>query len=387
MDGIGDFGGMGDVGFGGMGIGDPGIGVGDFGGFGLGDDGSFGDASASTAFGDVNFNDPGNMSFMGQDLSFDSMPDSFANSMGFLGNDLGFEGNPYGDVSFSSNDTTSVEDALAWLGKLQNNPFAKALTGVLGKANPAFGMVNSMLGLAGKGAQGTTQGNTAMGTQGFNTAMGMMGVPGLAAMGLNAAFGNPVGNALAGVTANQGMSHGDVSTATNSGNSGMGLADTALGLAGALYGNHRAGQQIGAQQGSLNNMFGQNSPYAQALRQQLERRDAAGGRRSQYGPREVELQAQLAKMASGMAPAQAQLMQMRDANRQRMLQSLGLGVQQMGGLGGIYSQLQNWMQPQQGLDMPTYGSDMEGASNGFDLSNLFQGNVEAPGFDAGGWFD
>jgi hypothetical protein len=49
---------------------------------------------------------------------------------------------------------------------------------------------------------------------------------------------------------------------------------------------------------NLSGMYGQDSPYAQMLRQQLERRDAAAGRRSQYGPREVELQAQLAQMNS-----------------------------------------------------------------------------------------
>lgn len=45
---------------------------------------------------------------------------------------------------------------------------------------------------------------------------------------------------------------------------------------------------------ALNSLYSPNSPYAQVMRQQLDRRDAASGRRSQYGPREVELQAKLA---------------------------------------------------------------------------------------------
>jgi len=45
---------------------------------------------------------------------------------------------------------------------------------------------------------------------------------------------------------------------------------------------------------ALNSLYAPNSAYAQTLREQLSRRDAAKGVRSQYGPREVELQAKLA---------------------------------------------------------------------------------------------
>jgi len=55
---------------------------------------------------------------------------------------------------------------------------------------------------------------------------------------------------------------------------------------------NRAGTQ--QQIDSLANMYGPNSPYATQLRQALARKDAAAGRNSQYGPREVELQARLA---------------------------------------------------------------------------------------------
>lgn len=54
-------------------------------------------------------------------------------------------------------------------------------------------------------------------------------------------------------------------------------------------------QQQGATANQLADLFSPNSPYAQQLRQQLDRRDAAAGRRSQYGTRETELAAQLAK--------------------------------------------------------------------------------------------
>lgn len=49
-------------------------------------------------------------------------------------------------------------------------------------------------------------------------------------------------------------------------------------------------------------MFGANSQTALALRKQLERKDAAAGRRSQYGPREVELLARLSQLRAQAEP-------------------------------------------------------------------------------------
>lgn len=77
-----------------------------------------------------------------------------------------------------------------------------------------------------------------------------------------------------------------------------------LGAYGANQTRKDANTQIQGLEAS-NNLFGPDSPYAQQLRQNLERRDAADGRRSQYGPREVELQAKLAEMNAGQASRNA----------------------------------------------------------------------------------
>lgn len=53
----------------------------------------------------------------------------------------------------------------------------------------------------------------------------------------------------------------------------------------------------------LDAMFGTKSESAQTLRSQLERADAAAGRRSQYGPREVELLARLAQLRAQTEPS------------------------------------------------------------------------------------
>lgn len=53
----------------------------------------------------------------------------------------------------------------------------------------------------------------------------------------------------------------------------------------------------------LDSMFGAGSESANQLRSQLERKDAAAGRRSQYGPREVQMLTQLAQLRSQVEPS------------------------------------------------------------------------------------
>ena len=107
-----------------------------------------------------------------------------------------------------------------------------------------------------------------------------------------------------GIAARTGIQNNQANqTAYNNANTG--LADTS----GALKG----------QMTSLAGMYGQDSPYAQALREQLQRKDAAAGRRSQYGAREVNLQAELAKMQPQVSNAMSQLgHQMQGINKQAM---------------------------------------------------------------------
>jgi hypothetical protein len=76
--------------------------------------------------------------------------------------------------------------------------------------------------------------------------------------------------------------------------------------------NARQGTQgLDSTIGGLQGLYSPNSPYAQQLQQQLERSDAASGRRSQYGTRSVELQARLADSAARMAPSLANMYQQR----------------------------------------------------------------------------
>lgn len=108
------------------------------------------------------------------------------------------------------------------------------------------------------------------------------------------------------------------------------MAGQALGLYDASRTRRRAREQAA----SLQNLYGPNSPYAQQMRQKLERQDAAAGRRSQIGSREVELAARLADSQARMAPQLQQLYGEENAARNRMLSNglrLGTGLYKMYG--------------------------------------------------------
>jgi hypothetical protein len=100
--------------------------------------------------------------------------------------------------------------------------------------------------------------------------------------------------------------------------------------------NRANSKQLKGQQKSLEGLYGQDSSYAQAMRQQLERRDAAAGRRSQYGPREVELQAALAGNASKLAPTLNQLGSQRIQNRNQGHAALGQMLNKSGFLQNLF---------------------------------------------------
>jgi hypothetical protein len=116
-----------------------------------------------------------------------------------------------------------------------------------------------------------------------------------------------------------------------------------------VYSSNQQQKQTGQLIDQTQGLFGQDSAYAQALRQKLERADAKAGRASQYGPREVQLQAKLAEMASGQTKTLADLIQQQGGNRNESLNSViglvgaGAGaVNQMGGMQGISDTASEW---------------------------------------------
>jgi hypothetical protein len=132
-----------------------------------------------------------------------------------------------------------------------------------------------------------------------------------------------------------------------------------------LYQSRKNAKQAGGMADSLQGMYGQNSPYSQVLQETLMRQDAKAGRRSQVGPRSVELQARLADLNSRNAPEIARLRATQQNNQGQALQSVlrmgAPGLVQRGwqGLSGMYAP-----QTQDNNGYGGYGTTMYGDGYG-----------------------
>lgn len=222
-----------------------------------------------------------------------------------------------------------------------------ALSSIMGKMGiPGFvGTAGKNAATAAQSDDPTAAGKAAVNT-GFSTVMGMMGMPavGLGLQGINALsemgiIGAPNTNADGSPAP-----AGTVGSSAAGNSAGIGGSDLLTGLAG-LYGYNQANKNINEQVGSLQGLFSQEGPYAQQLRQRLARTDAAGGRRSQYGNREVQLQAELAKLAAGNAPQIGNLRASQDQMRAQGLAQLISMMNRSGatdaigsGLKGLFNQ-------------------------------------------------
>jgi hypothetical protein len=131
------------------------------------------------------------------------------------------------------------------------------------------------------------------------------------------------------------------------------IGDMAGGLMG-IYSSIRKRRDARDQAQQLSSMFGPNSAYSKQLQQSLARRDAAAGRRSQYGPRNVELQARLAEMNSRNAPAIAAANQTADQG----LNSIFNNVLNVANKGGLFKRLDQMGTPSMTQEqMSNWGRD------------------------------
>jgi len=245
----------------------------------------------------------------------------------------------------------------------------------LSKANPALGATLGMLNRGYQASQSPGKAGQAIGSlTGATVGGSVAGLPGSIVGGIVGGWGGS--NMLGGLS--QGYSGPSMAAAPGSTGGSPNMDMMTGGLAGlaALYQGSRNSREIGGQLRGLQSLYGQNSPYAQALRQQLERKDAASGRRSQYGPREVELQARLAQMASSQAPTMANLLRMQQGNRGQTLAQLAGLYQQMGGMQGMRGGLDQLfgMFGNRGNGIP---SDLETLAP-YDYGNLNPENYYAP---------
>ena len=107
---------------------------------------------------------------------------------------------------------------------------------------------------------------------------------------------------------------------------------------GGLYSNYTSNRNLSNLGANLAGLYGPGSAYEEQLRKELQRRDAAAGRRSQYGPRAVELQARLAQLASGQSQSLANIYGQENASRNNMINS-GLKLADQMGIWGKLASL------------------------------------------------
>lgn len=146
---------------------------------------------------------------------------------------------------------------------------------------------------------------------------GMAG--GMVGGGLGGAVAGSAGSVLGGMA---GSSVG----ASAAGNAANKVGTTSYGDLGSVLGSswnyYNTSNNLSNQASSLASLYGQDSSYAQALRANLARADAARGRRSQVGAREVELQAKLADLASRNAATTASITKDAASEKAKMYQNL-----------------------------------------------------------------
>jgi hypothetical protein len=378
--------GDGSDGFGGDANFDGSMGFGDTGGLGNTGNDSFGSLGGE-GFGDLGGQDTGSMGVSFNDTNFNS-PFNFDGSMSF--GDMGGLGNIGQDSFGSLGDGLGINgDDDGFSGKLLGFLTSKGTQAAL-NALGVPGMVSSIAGIASNAAHNGPVGAG----QGFGSLAGTLA--GTAFGGpLGGFLGGQLGSALGGAgfggaeNAGQGFGGSNSSNGPgNAGGGGSGLNDILQALGGAYMGNRATGQYNSAIN-SLNDLYSPNSPYAQMMRQQLERRDAASGRRSQYGNREVELAAALANSHAQALTSNGygNLMKQRGTAQNQGLNTLLALMSKGGPLNGLANK---------GVGMVQNGlSSLFNNNNGGDVSSMFSpvdmstgvdfNQPEPQPFDLGGW--
>lgn len=310
-------GGAADAGFGGdfggfSGMGDGAIGSGlDGGGFG-----GWGDSmSLSDAFGNMD-------AAYGPEGAFSGDTNAANAAIGNF-NDTAF-GLPAQDDSFLGKLSEAYQSFMS-------TPYGKATALGLSIAQPqtapVFGLLNTVTqAQQGKGA------SASLGA--FGNAVSNFGIGPTATMGLNAA-GIGLGPSMA--AAGQGLNGIGVNAPANTADGYGGFTQGLLGLGSALaqYQNYR---KMNGAADQLSQMFSPGSAYARQLKQEMSRKDAAAGRRTQYGPRLQNYYAQLALQKANSMPALLNMYQNAGNAQAALWRELGQGFTNgtYNGLAGIF---------------------------------------------------
>ena len=181
----------------------------------------------------------------------------------------------------------------------------------------------------------------------------------------NNSDGNPETNYMQQLQSLLGMSDGRIGVGLGGGQ-GIKYGDLAGGLM-QMYAARKQRQDAGR---LMNSITGNNGAYTENLKRSLMAKDAAAGRRSNYGGREVQLQSALAQLAAQQAPSLINLQSSRDA---AMLQGLQ-GLFTVGSRAGFLpSSGQSQPQQFQQMNVPTYSP-----TSIRELSPMMDAGMEEP---------
>lgn len=293
-------------------------------------------------------------------------------------------------------DDGSLMGQLAKMARAYMN-FSKTVPGqianfALTKANPVAGMISGIARAGYAASQSPAQAGRAIGGMAGGQLGSMFGPAGAFA---GNQIGGQIGQSMLGGL-NQGYSGPSMGNQPGQ-EGGIGLGTGGLlGLA-ALYQGSRNAREIGGQMSSLQSLYGANSPFAQQAMQAIQRKGAQGGRRTSGNradaagltQNQVQLQSLLAQNAARLAPTLAQMQTSRQNNRGQTLAQLAGLYQQMGGMQGIRSGLDQLFAPHpflQDLQGPSDG--LSGLSGGGLSTGTYTGDptegYDFPSFDFGG---
>jgi len=261
--------------------------------------------TATGDVGDVSGNVIGDVSLDGVTITGNPV-----SSLGIADGDIGLEGIFSTDLADTNSNVQTSEFGMLenLLNIIKGNPVAMTTLGIISQGHPVLSGIVGMANMAAN--MNSNPIGTVMGSIGNGVGIDMAGpIGGIVGSMAGSSIGTPSGVGVTGVGSDPSAVAGE----------NMNDYMKWLPGLGSLYLQNQSANQYSGMANNLASLYGQDSPYSQMLRQQLNRRDAQAGRRSQYGAREVELQAKLAQLNSQNA---SQIAQFQNAALQRRAQQL-----------------------------------------------------------------
>jgi hypothetical protein len=130
----------------------------------------------------------------------------------------------------------------------------------------------------------------------------------------------------------------DLASSPSLANAGKFIGNNAGDLGSMLYGMYnlqRQKKQMSQMMGGLQGLYSPNGAYATQLRNTLQAKDAASGRRSDYGGRETQLMAELAGKNAALMPSMFQMQNGQNSMGNNQMNLFLQGMNKLGGWDGL----------------------------------------------------